>query len=85
MLARDPTQRPSFDRVLAEFRGTIFPEYFYTFLQEYNNALSELPESSDEGFLARAASQPGNKIDRILEEWGSVSVHLEGTEADPSE
>lgn len=78
MLARDAVDRPSFDHILSSFRSSIFPEYFYTFLKDYSNSLSELPDgNNDEGFLKRAASLPGTKVDRLLAEWDSVSVHLE--------
>ena len=79
MLSRDPNDRPSFDRILTAFRGSIFPEYFYTFLKDYSTSLSELPETTDAAFLQRAATQPGTKIDRLLSEWDSISVHLESS------
>lgn len=93
MLARDPHDRPTFDHILSSFRSTIFPEYFYTFLKDYTNSLAELPEtvtststssSADGGFIKRAASLPGTKVDRLLEEWESVSVYLDGTNVDDS-
>lgn len=80
MLAREPNDRPSFDHVLSSFRDSIFPEYFYTFLKDYATSLSELPDSSPanpDGFLKKVASQPGTKVDRLLEEWDSISIHLE--------
>jgi phosphoinositide-3-kinase regulatory subunit 4 len=79
MLARDPKDRPSFDRILSTFRGTIFPEYFYIFLKDYVNSLSEGPDSasSSDDFIKKMASQPGTKVDRLLEEWESVSIHLD--------
>lgn len=80
MLSRDPVDRPSFDRILSTFRGTIFPEYFYTFLKDYSTSLSELPEDAALSFIQRAAPHPGNKIDRLLNEWDSISVHLEGSD-----
>lgn len=79
MLSRDAGDRPSFDRILASFRGSIFPEYFYTFLKDYSSSLSELPETTSAAFLRRSASQPGTKVDRLLQEWDSISVHLEST------
>ncbi|ORY34315.1 hypothetical protein BCR39DRAFT_556705 [Naematelia encephala] len=84
MLSREPGDRPSFDRLLTDFRGSIFPEYFYTFLSEYTSSLSELPEGPDGPFLQKVASLPGTKIDRMLEEWDSISIHLEqkGREVD---
>lgn len=79
MLSRDPGERPSFDHILNSFRGSIFPEYFYTFLKDYVNSLSETQDSANtsDGFLKRVANQPGTKIDRLLEEWESVSIHLD--------
>lgn len=85
MLSREPSQRPSFDRILATYRGTIFPEYFYTFLQDYVQELAELPESTGHDFLPRAATLPGARIDRMLEQWDSISVHLEGKGINESE
>lgn len=77
MLSREPRNRPSFDRILSSFRGSIFPEYFYTFLKDYSTSLSELPESNTAAFLQRSATQPGMKVDRLFNEWDSISVHLE--------
>jgi len=78
MLSRNPDDRPSFDHVLNTFRGTIFPEYFYTFFKDYVNSLSDITDSQStpDGFLKQVANQPGTKIDRLLEEWESVSIHL---------
>ncbi|KAK4685355.1 phosphoinositide-3-kinase, regulatory subunit 4, partial [Tremellales sp. Uapishka_1] len=77
MLALEPGDRPSFDYILAAFRGSIFPEYFYTYLKDYMSSLNEFPESKESGFIQRSASQPGNKIDRLLNEWESMSGYLE--------
>lgn len=46
MLSREPSKRPSFDHILSKYRETIFPEYFYTFLQDYINSLNEKAEDS---------------------------------------
>ena len=77
MLSRDPNERPSFDRILTTYRGSIFPEYFYTFLKDYSASLSDLPETIGGTFLHRSATQPGTKINRLLNEWDSISVNLE--------
>lgn len=78
MLSRDPADRPTFDRILNTFRGTVFPEYFYTFLRDYITDLSELPDSPEPDFLRRVCGVPGTKVDQMLEQWDSLSVHLEG-------
>ena len=77
MLSRDPNDRPSFDRILTTFRGSIFPEYFYTFLKDYSASLSDLPETIGAAFLQRSASEPGTKVNRLLNEWDSISVNLQ--------
>ncbi|WWC58078.1 uncharacterized protein I303_100613 [Kwoniella dejecticola CBS 10117] len=82
MLSRDPASRPSFDRILSMFRETIFPEYFYTFLQDYTTSLTEIndhpiTDDPENTFLQRSAGSSGRKIDRMLEEWDSISVHLQ--------
>ncbi|WVQ80358.1 hypothetical protein IAT38_002463 [Cryptococcus sp. DSM 104549] len=82
MLSRDPSQRPSFDRILSTFRETIFPEYFYTFLEDYINSLNETAEAGasangGEGFLQKSAGQCGMKIDRLLDEWEGISIYLD--------
>jgi phosphoinositide-3-kinase regulatory subunit 4 len=78
MLSRVPEDRLSFDRILSTYRSSIFPEYFYTFLKDYMASLAELPETSPGSeFLQRVASTPGTRIDRILDEWESISIYLE--------
>ncbi|BEJ10919.1 hypothetical protein CspHIS471_0103410 [Cutaneotrichosporon sp. HIS471] len=81
MLSREPSDRPTFDRILTTYRGTIFPEYFYTFLTDYVSELNELPPSQDTDFLQRSSTLPGTKIDRMLEQWESIRVHLEDKSA----
>ncbi|ODO02045.1 VPS15 protein kinase [Cryptococcus wingfieldii CBS 7118] len=82
MLARDPPKRPSFDLILSTFREIIFPEYFYTFLEDYFNTLNEVAEASsvgahaDVGFPQRSAGQSGTKVDKIWDEWESISTYL---------
>jgi phosphoinositide-3-kinase regulatory subunit 4 len=85
MLSREPSDRPTFDRILTTYRGTIFPEYFYTFLKEYVSELNELPPSQDTDFLQRSSTLPGTKIDRMLEQWESIRVHLEDKSTNDSE
>ena len=87
MLSLDPSHRLRFDRILSDYRGIVFPEYFYTFLQDYVNSLAEHPRSQHPesapdapvhpDFLQQCAPVAGTKIDRMLAEWGSISVHLE--------
>lgn len=87
MLSLNPADRLKFDRILSDYRDTVFPEYFYTFLQDYVTSLSETtrplnPESApyvkaSPDFLQQCAPVAGTKTDRMLAEWDSISVHLE--------
>jgi phosphoinositide-3-kinase regulatory subunit 4 len=78
MLSLDPADRLRYDRILSEYRGTVFPEYFYTFLQDYVESLAETSrDEGKEGFLQRNAPTAGHRIDRLSDEWDSISVHLE--------
>lgn len=81
MLSRHPAERPKFDLILAQYRGTIFPEYFYTFLEDYMISLAEPPAKKTEKgtFSQVSAASSGTKMDRMLSEWDSISVQLEGT------
>ena len=42
MLSLDPSDRPSFDHLLATNRSTTFPEFFYSFFHQYNLTLNEI-------------------------------------------
>lgn len=50
MIAIDPAQRPTFDSLLHNARGTVFPETFYSFLHNYVASVNELPASSPFSF-----------------------------------
>ncbi|KAG5888474.1 hypothetical protein JTB14_022104 [Gonioctena quinquepunctata] len=52
MIDKDPTKRKSAEDYLAEYRGTLFPEYFFSFLQSYMLIFSSSPIlSSDEKIM----------------------------------
>lgn len=69
MLSLNPDHRPSFDRLLTDYRGTVFPEYFYIFFAEYSLSLSEAIKDDTE-------PSPDHVIRRLSDEWGSVKVYL---------
>jgi hypothetical protein len=75
MLSREPSERPTFDRILATYRGTVFPEYFYTFLKDYATELAELPDSPDRSSFRRPRLFP---VARLTGCWnnGSRSVSI---------
>ena len=55
MIAIDPSSRPTFDSLLHNARGTVFPETFYSFLHNYVASVNDLSSSSEFSF----APQPG--------------------------
>lgn len=69
MLSLDSEQRPSFERILTFYRGTVFPEYFYTFFADYCLSLAETAKEADE-------PSADHTIRRLTEEWDSVQVYL---------
>lgn len=57
MIAIDPSSRPTFDSLLHNARGNVFPETFYSFLHNYVASVNEL--SSPAVFvLGTHSSQP---------------------------
>lgn len=53
MLSRDPRGRKSAEVYLAEERGILFPEYFYSFLQSYMQMFSSIPIMSPDDKIQR--------------------------------
>ncbi|XP_012255655.2 phosphoinositide 3-kinase regulatory subunit 4 isoform X2 [Athalia rosae] len=73
MLERNPMDRTSAEIYLAQERGKIFPEYFYSFLQSYMLIFSTAPILS-----------PDEKINRLKKDIGNIikilkSEHKEKT------
>ncbi|KAG5320720.1 PI3R4 kinase, partial [Pseudoatta argentina] len=62
MLERNPTNRKSAEIYLAQTRGTIFPEYFYSFLQSYMLIFSAAPILSPDEKITRLKKDIGNII-----------------------
>ncbi|XP_046835084.1 phosphoinositide 3-kinase regulatory subunit 4 isoform X1 [Vespa crabro] len=61
MLERNPTNRKCAEIYLAQARGTVFPEYFYSFLQSYMLIFSAAPILS-----------PDEKINRLKKDIGNI-------------
>ncbi|KAL1512914.1 hypothetical protein ABEB36_002417 [Hypothenemus hampei] len=60
MIDRDPSKRLSAEYYLAQHRGTLFPEYFYIFLQSYMLIFSTNPIMSPDEKINRLQSDIGN-------------------------
>lgn len=62
MLERNPANRKSAEIYLAQTRGSIFPEYFYSFLQSYMLIFSAAPILSPDEKITRLKKDIGNII-----------------------
>ena len=62
MIAIDPVERPTFDSLLHNARGSVFPETFYSFLHNYVASINELstpsPFSSSQSYPSTTAGTP---------------------------
>lgn len=68
MLERNPTNRKSAEIYLAQARGIIFPEYFYSFLQSYMLIFSAAPILSPDEKIGRLKKDIGNIINILADE-----------------
>ncbi|ENN74924.1 hypothetical protein YQE_08502, partial [Dendroctonus ponderosae] len=68
MINRDPATRLSAEKYLDQQRGTLFPEYFYSFLQSYMLIFSSNPIMSPDEKVARLKSDIANifKVKLVL-------------------
>ena len=77
MLERNPTNRKSAEIYLAQARGIIFPEYFYSFLQSYMLIFSAAPILSPDEKITRLKKDIGNIIS-ILKAEESERTRING-------
>lgn len=82
MLERNPTNRKSAEVYLAQTRGTIFPEYFYSFLQSYMLIFSAAPILSPDEKITRLKKDIGNIISILKTE---ESERMKTSEIKPTE
>lgn len=68
MLERNPASRKSAEIYLAQERGKIFPEYFYSFLQSYMLIFSAAPILSPDEKINRLKKDIGNIINILKSE-----------------
>lgn len=66
MLALDPNDRPTFEKILADFRNSVFPDYFYTFLQDYTYGLNDNLNTHLSGPPQDAARGRADEVIRTL-------------------
>jgi phosphoinositide-3-kinase, regulatory subunit 4 len=58
MIALDPAARPTFETVLHNVRGVVFPEVFYSFLHGYVSSINELPTTAPPTSLPTVGALP---------------------------
>ncbi|KAK6079600.1 phosphoinositide 3-kinase regulatory subunit 4 [Seiridium cupressi] len=77
MLALDPEKRYSAEQYLDIFKGKVFPEYFYTFLHQYMELLTDT--SSGQAPVSGATRNLGeadDRIDRVFYDFDKISYFL---------
>lgn len=82
MLERNPANRKSAEIYLAQTRGTVFPEYFYSFLQSYMLIFSAAPILSPDEKITRLKKDIGNIISILKMEEGE---RMKTSETKPTE
>lgn len=81
MLERNPANRKSAEIYLAQARGIVFPEYFYSFLQSYMLIFSAAPILSPDEKINRLKKDIGNIINILkAEECEKMRINIKNTE-----
>lgn len=77
MLALDPEKRYSAEQYLEYFKGRVFPEYFYSFLHQYMELITD--PSSGRAPISGTGKNLGEadeRIDRIFYDFDKISFFL---------
>lgn len=82
MIALEADHRPTFEKALSDFRNTVFPDYFYTFMSDYvvNLAADHHVPNSDltNDPIARSYGQADSIISGICRDWdGMIAAMIE--------
>lgn len=73
MLSLNPEDRPTCEKVLVDYRNTIFPDYFYTFLQDYVNDMYYKSEGAGgQDPTMRFASKADDIVEAIADDWSGI-------------
>ncbi|KAI0132396.1 hypothetical protein BJ170DRAFT_613811 [Xylariales sp. AK1849] len=77
MVALDPEKRYSAEQYLDIFKGKVFPEYFYTFMHQYMELLTD-PSSgrSPVSGVTKNLGEADERIDRIFYDFDKISYFL---------
>ncbi|XP_072174440.1 phosphoinositide 3-kinase regulatory subunit 4-like [Diadema setosum] len=66
MLQKDPAKRLSAEQYLVQWRGTAFPEYFYTFLKVYMGEFAGIPIYPADEKIARLRKDMGSIMQTLV-------------------
>lgn len=75
MLSLNPEDRPTCEKVLVDYRNTIFPDYFYTFLQDYVNDMHQADAGGAAGAqdpTVKFASKADEIVEAIADDWSGI-------------
>jgi len=76
MIAVEAEHRPTFEKALSDFRNTVFPDYFYTFMADYVLDLSadhhvpNSPATNDP--IAKSYGQADLIVSGICRDWDGI-------------
>lgn len=86
MINIDPTQRSSAEKYLQEFRRKAFPEYFYSFLHQYLNFVTDPTSGRGQMLLEdELYGRADDRIDRIYHDFDKISFFLGYEQSDSTE
>ncbi|KKA27300.1 hypothetical protein TD95_003144 [Thielaviopsis punctulata] len=83
MIQLDPEARYSADKYLEMFRGRVFPEYFYTFLHQYMQMMTDIsPPPNTGNYIVpkksgnRHLCEPDERIDHVFNDFDKITYFL---------
>ncbi|KAH6659259.1 hypothetical protein BKA67DRAFT_509915 [Truncatella angustata] len=77
MVALDPEKRYSAEQYLDIFKGKVFPEYFYTFLHQYMELLTDTSSGrAPVSGAARNLGEADDRIDRVFYDFDKIAYFL---------
>ncbi|KAL2200710.1 hypothetical protein P885DRAFT_28122 [Corynascus similis CBS 632.67] len=77
MIQLDPQKRYSAEQYLDFWKGKVFPEYFYSFLHQYMELITDISSAQyATGGVARNASEADQRIERVWLDFDKISYFL---------
>ncbi|KAL2173811.1 uncharacterized protein P884DRAFT_231482 [Thermothelomyces heterothallicus CBS 202.75] len=77
MIQLDPQKRYSAEQYLDFWKGKVFPEYFYSFLHQYMELITDISSAQYAGGgTARSASEADQRIERVWLDFDKIAYFL---------